>query len=257
MSAVLVTGSTAGIGAEIAAELARQGHHVVRHAREESRATQARDAYGGAVVTGDLASLNSTRRMAAALRDLGPFDVVVHNAGWASRGSTRPVTVDGLERTFQVNALAPYLLTALMPLPPRLVYVSSDSITRATLHLDDLQHETAWTADAAYADSKLALTAIAFAIARRFPKVICNAVHPGWVRTNMSGNEAPLDVAEGAATPVWLATSTDPEATVTGAFFHNRRQVRLNPQAYDHQLQDALVEHCAALCGAPLPPAGC
>lgn len=255
MSAVLVTGSTAGIGAEIAAELARRGHRVVRHARDHARAAQAHRTYGGEVVTGDLASLDSTRQLATDLRDLGPFDVVVHNAGWSSRDSARPVTVDGLERTFQVNALAPYLLTALMPLPPRLVYVSSDSITRASLHLDDLQHEADWSADAAYADSKLALTAIALAVARRYPKVICNAVHPGWVRTNMSGDEAPLSVAEGAATPVWLATSTEPAATVTGAFFHDRRQVRLNPQAYDHLIQDTLVQRCAALCGVPLPPA--
>ncbi|MFI6760813.1 SDR family NAD(P)-dependent oxidoreductase [Micromonospora sp. NPDC050417] len=255
MSHILVTGSTAGIGAEIAAELTRQGHRVVRHARDESRAARTRAAYGGEVVVGDLASLDSTRAMADALRGLDPFDVVVHNAGWSSRDSTRPVTVDGLERTFQVNALSAYLLTALLPLPARLVYVSSDSITRATLRLDDLQHERSWTADAAYADSKLALTALAFAVSRRYPKLLCNAVHPGWVRTQMSGDEAPLDVAEGAATPVWLATSTAPDAMVTGAFFHDRRQVRLNPQAYDHQLQDALVERCAALSGVPLPPA--
>ncbi|MGW4466714.1 SDR family oxidoreductase [Micromonospora sp. NPDC004704] len=252
MSRVLVTGSTAGIGAEIAAELARRGHRVVRHARNHEGAARVREASGGEVVVGDLASLESTRGMAAALHDLGPFDVVVHNAGWASRDTHRPVTPDGLEQTFQVNALSAYLLTALMPVPKRLVYVSSDSITRATIDLDDLQHETRWTPDAAYADSKLALTALTFAIARHHPTVLCNAVHPGWVRTRMSGDEAPLDVAAGADTPVWLATSTDPAATVTGAFFHDRQQVRLNAQAYDHRIQDALVDRCAALSGIPL-----
>jgi NAD(P)-dependent dehydrogenase (short-subunit alcohol dehydrogenase family) len=246
---ILVTGSSDGIGAKVASVLEEQGHAVVRHARDESRAARLR----GDVVVGDLASLASTRAMAAALRDR-PFDVVVHNAGWLPREGPRPVTEDGLERTFQVNALSAYLLTALLPLPARLVYVSSDSIARGRIDLDDLQHETQWTADAAYADSKLAMTAIAFAVARRYPAVLCNAVHPGWIRTKMSGDAAPLDVAAGADTPVWLSTSDDPAATVTGTFFHNRGPVHLNDQAHDPAIQDALVAACASLTGASLPP---
>lgn len=246
MGLVLVTGSTDGIGAKIAEVLAGQGHRVVRHARDEARAAQCRHAE---VVVGDLASLASTRAMAGRLRELGRFDVVVHNAGWAPRPGPRPVTVDGLEQTFQVNALAAYLLTAALPVPERLVFVSSDSIRRGRIRLDDLMHESDWTPDSAYADSKLALTAIAFAVARRYPAVLCNAVHPGWVRTKMSGDAAPLEVAAGADTPVWLATSTEPAAAVSGAFFHERRQVRLNDQAYDVDIQDALVERCAQLCG--------
>jgi NAD(P)-dependent dehydrogenase (short-subunit alcohol dehydrogenase family) len=254
MSLVLVTGSTDGIGAKIAEVLAGYGHRVVRHARDEARAAQCRDAGPGAeVVVGDLASLASTRDLAAAARRIGRFDVIVHNAGWAAPSGHRPITVDGLEQTFQVNALAPYLLTALLPRPDRLVFVSSDSIRHGRLDLADLMHESGWTPQTAYADSKVALTALTFAVARRYPAVLCNAVHPGWIRTKMSGDVAPLDVAAGADTPVWLATSDDPAATVTGAFFHERRQVRLNEQAYDVELQDALVEQCAALCGARLP----
>jgi NAD(P)-dependent dehydrogenase (short-subunit alcohol dehydrogenase family) len=253
MSLILVTGSTDGIGARIADLLAKQGHEVVRHARDEARAAGCRDATGASVVVGDFAVLDSTRAMAATLGRRGRFDVVVHNAGWSPRDTVRPVTVDGLEQTFQVNALAAYLLTALMPTPRRLVWVSSDSIRRGVLDLDDLQHESMWTPDSAYADSKLAMTAIAFAVARRYPGVPCNAVHPGWVRTKMSGDEAPLDVDEGADTPVWLATSDDPDATGTGAFFQQRRQIRLNPVAYRTDVQDGLVERCAALTGAALP----
>lgn len=249
MSRILVTGSTDGIGARIAELLGKQGHQVLRHARNGERAA----AFGDDVVIGDLASLASTRRMAESVARRGRLDVVVHNAGWGPRGSVRPVTADGLEQTFQVNALAPYLLTALIPLPQRLVYVSSDSIRRGVIDLDDLQHESMWTPDSAYADSKLAMTAIAFAVARRYPGVLCNAVHPGWVRTKMSGDEAPLDVDAGADTPVWLATSDDPAARVTGAFFHERRLVRLNPAAERIDVQDALLQRCAELTGAALP----
>jgi NAD(P)-dependent dehydrogenase (short-subunit alcohol dehydrogenase family) len=256
MSTVLVTGSSDGIGAKVAHLVAEQGHRVVLHARDDARARRCR-AWGPTdadLVVGDLASLSSTRDMAAELRRIGPLDVVVHNAGWASRDDSRPVTEDGLEQTFQVNLLAPFLLTALLPLPGRLVFVSSDSVSRGTIGLDDLQHESAWTADSAYADSKLELAALAFAIARRYPSVLSNAVHPGWVRTKMSGDEAPLDVSQGADTPAWLATSTDSAATVSGAFFHNRRAIDVNPQASDRRLQDGLLQGCAELCAAALPP---
>jgi NAD(P)-dependent dehydrogenase (short-subunit alcohol dehydrogenase family) len=254
MSLILVTGSTDGIGAKIAEVLAGCGHRVVRHARDDARAAQCREAVPGVeVVIGDLASLASTRDLAAAARRFDRFDVIVHNAGWAAPSGHRPTTVDGMEQTFQVNALAPYLLTALLPLPARLVVVSSDSIRHGRIDLADLMHESSWTAQSAYADSKVALTALTFAVARRYPAVLCNAVHPGWIRTKMSGDVAPLDVAAGADTPVWLATSDDPAATVTGAFFHQRRQVRLNEQPYDVDLQEALLERFAALCTARLP----
>jgi NAD(P)-dependent dehydrogenase (short-subunit alcohol dehydrogenase family) len=254
MSLVLVTGSSDGIGAEIARVVAQQGHRVILHARSDARADVCRQHLPGAdVVVGDLASLSATRELAEEVRRLGPPDVVVHNAGWSSRAAERPVTEDGLEQTFQVNLLAPYLLTALLPLPRRLVLVSSDSIVRGRIDLDDLQHSSEWTADSAYADSKLGLAALAFGLARRYERVLCNAVHPGWVRTKMSGDEAPLDVAEGADTPAWLATSDEPGATVTGAFFHDRRPVSVNPQASDTRLQDGLLQQCADLCGAALP----
>lgn len=246
MGTILVTGSTDGIGARIAELLEKQGHRVIRHARNRERAS------GDDVVIGDFTRLGEVRTMAEAVAR-HRLDVVVHNAGWAGPTATRPVTVDGLEQAFQVNALAAFLLQTLIPMPPRLVFVSSDSITRAALDLDDLQHTRDWSAGAAYADSKLAMTMIAFAFARRHPEVLCNAVHPGWIRTKMSGDVAPLDVDAGADTPVWLATSDDPAATVSGVFFHERRPVRLNEAAYDPALHDALMQRCAELVGTTSP----
>jgi NAD(P)-dependent dehydrogenase (short-subunit alcohol dehydrogenase family) len=246
MSRILVTGSNDGIGAEIARVLVAQGHEVIHHARNEERAT----GIDGPSVVGALDSLASTRAMAAAVLELGAPDVVVHNAG--SGGESRVVTEDGLEQLFQINALAPLLLTALLPKPERLVFVSSDSIVRGKLRLDNLQHEDDWTGDAAYADSKLAMTALAFALARRWPATLSNAVHPGWVSTKMSKYAAPLTVAQGADTPAWLAVSDDPAALVTGTFFQDRKAIEVNPQAYDTELQDALLERCLDLCGATL-----
>jgi NAD(P)-dependent dehydrogenase (short-subunit alcohol dehydrogenase family) len=184
---------------------------------------------------------------------IGAPEVVVHNAGWGSKAESRPVSEDGLEQTFQINALAPLLLTSLLPKPRRIVFVSSDSISRGKIRLDDLQHEQEWTEDAAYADSKLAMTALAFALARRWPEVLSNAVHPGWVSTKMSGYAAPLTVAQGADTPTWLAVSDDPAALVTGTFFQDRKAIEVNPQAYDPALQTALLTHCLALAGTTLP----
>ena len=135
---------------------------------------------------------------------------------------------------------------------PAAIAVRRAAIVRGKIRLDDLQHEQEWSQDSAYADSKLAMTALAFALARRWPDVLSNAVHPGWVSTKMSGYAAPLTVAQGADTPAWLAGSEDPAALVTGTFFQDRKAIEVNPQAYDPSLQDALLARCLELCGASL-----
>lgn len=252
---ILVTGSSDGIGAAIADALVTRGMDVVRHARNVERAEQCRYRAGAPieVVIGDYASLESTKSLAAQITALGPFDVIVHNAGWASGGEERPVTVDGMEQTLQVNALAPYVLTASVPLPRRLVFLSSDSIRNAHLDLSDLQHERSWDAGSAYADSKLALTAFVLHAARRFPQVVINAVHPGWVRSKMSDDTAPLSLEQGADTSVWLACSQDPAEQVSGFMFHDRAPVRYNEQAHDTAVQDAVVRAFEQLSAIRLP----
>ena len=124
MVSVLVTGSADGIGRETAATLVAQGHRVVLHARSDERAADALAAVPGAagVLVGDLASLARTRELATAA---GAFDVVIHNAGIGGGQPAPEITEDGLERIFQVNVLAPYVLTALLPWPARLVYLTS------------------------------------------------------------------------------------------------------------------------------------
>jgi NAD(P)-dependent dehydrogenase (short-subunit alcohol dehydrogenase family) len=252
---VFVTGSADGIGRQTAADLVRGGHRVVLHARDADRAAAAEKAVPGAagVAVGDLASLAQTRALAQAAGAQGPYDAVIHNAGIRDRGPARRVTGDGLEATFQVNVLAPYLLTALMPRPARLVYLTSGLQSAGVADLDDLQRERRrWDGGQAYCDSKLYDVMLAFAVARLWPDVRSNAVDPGWIRTRMGGRSAPGDLAEGADTQVWLATSDEPAALGTGRYLHRRQSLRANPAAYDQGLQGGLLAACARLSGVTL-----
>ncbi|MEU3454724.1 SDR family NAD(P)-dependent oxidoreductase [Micromonospora sp. NPDC006766] len=253
MAKILVTGSADGIGRQTALMLADAGHQVFLHARNDVRAEAALAAVPAAeaVLVGDLASLEQTRVLAKSAADHGPFETVVHNAGIADSGSRRrTLTEDGLERVFQVNVLAPYLLTALMPLPHRLVYLTSGMASGGTIDLTDLQRERRpWDGTGAYCDSKLADIALAFAVARRQPEVCSNAVCPGWVRSRMGGPSAPTDLRTGAATQVWLAGSDEPAARVTGRYFRHMRLLEPPEPTLSVSLQEGLLTACAELTG--------
>jgi NAD(P)-dependent dehydrogenase (short-subunit alcohol dehydrogenase family) len=255
MASIFVTGSSDGIGQETARQLVRDGHRVVLHARDDARAKDAAEAVPEAsgVAVGDLSVVSGIRQAAESANALGPYDAVIHNAGVGS-AATRHPTADGCERIFAVNVLGPYLLTALMPLPPRLVYLSSGLASAGRAHLDDLQWERrAWNGMQAYSDSKLYDVLLAFAIARRYPLLLSNAVDPGWIKTKLGGLGATHELPVGAQTQVWLATSDDPGAAVTGRFFKWRRELRANSAAYDTDRQEALLAACASLAGTALP----
>lgn len=252
---VFVTGSASGIGLETARMLVASGHRVVLHARDPQRAEAAvaavPEAVGAAV--GDLSSLRETEGLATDARRLGPFDAVIHNAG-VYEDAGRIVTDDGLERTFQVNVLAPYLLTALVPLPGRLIYLTSGMASGGHVDVEDLQRESRpWSATGAYRDSKLCDIALALAMARRYPGTMSNAVCPGWVRTRMGGRSAPTDVRTGAATQVWLAGSDEPEALRSGRYMRHMNELAIPAQAADVAVQDALTDACRRLSGIGLP----
>ncbi len=253
MASIWVTGSSAGIGQQTALELVKGGHRVVLHARSHERAAEAQKGVPGAaaVVIGDLSSLDETRALAEAAQEQGPFDAVVHNAGIGSGNGKRALTGDGLDPIFQVNVLAPYVLTALMERPRRLVYLSSGLHYRGVFDPDELERgRRPGDGMQAYCDSKLCDVLLAFAVARLWPSTLSNAVDPGWIRTRMGGRGAPSPVARGAETPVWLATSDEPSALVSGHYLKDRQQQTPNPAAYDEGLQDALLRGCAALSGA-------
>src|SRR5215471_2804704 len=166
MARVFLTGSTDGLGRAAAMALLAEGHYVVVHARNPSRAESVSDLEdrGAGLVVGDLASAEETHRVAAQVNAVGPMDAVIHNAG-IYVDPQRVATPEGHARTLAVNVLAPYVLTAEIKRPARLIFLSSGMHRGG----DDKLHDIDWTSRLwsgvqAYSDSKLFVTAIAFLI---------------------------------------------------------------------------------------------
>lgn len=256
MARVFITGSSDGLGRMAAQLLVEQGHSVVLHARNESRGRQALSAAPGAetVVLGDLSSIVQTRSVAEQVNKLGSFDAVIHNAGMGYREPKRVATEDGLPEVFAVNTLAPYILTALIPKPKRLVYLSSGLHRSGDASLNDLTWERRpWRGQQAYSDTKLHDVLLAFAVARRWPDVLSNAMEPGWVATKMGGPGATDDLDAGRRTQVWLAVSDDPPAKVSGQYFYHLKLRAPAPATRDVDRQEKLLEACRQLSGVALP----
>jgi NAD(P)-dependent dehydrogenase (short-subunit alcohol dehydrogenase family) len=256
MTRVFITGSSDGLGRMAAQLLVEQGHGVVLHARNEKRGQEALAAVPGAegVVIGDLASIAQTRTVAEQVNGLGLFDAVIHNAAIGYREPRRIATEDGLPQVFAVNTLAPYILTALIKKPKRLVYLSSGLHRNGDASLKDLTWEQRpWEGQQAYSDTKLHDVLLAFAVALRWPGVLSNALAPGWVPTKMGGAGAPDDLDEGHRTQVWLAVSDDPAAIETGGYFYHMRPRKPNPAARDVERQEELLDACQRFSGMELP----
>jgi NAD(P)-dependent dehydrogenase (short-subunit alcohol dehydrogenase family) len=242
MARIFITGSADGLGQLAAKELIAQGHQVVLHARNEMRAKEALDKALGSerVVTADLGSIEETKQLADKVNALGRFDAVIHNAG---------VYQDSTTAIFNVNTLAPYILTCLVQRPERLIYLSSG------MHRDGCAKLESFKTDIGritYSDSKLHVLMLCMAVARKWPEVHANAVDPGWVPTKMGGQGAPDDLQKGFETQVWLAVSDDRRAKVSGRYFHHQKESRHNPQVDDVRLQERFLSLCEDLTGVPL-----
>jgi NAD(P)-dependent dehydrogenase (short-subunit alcohol dehydrogenase family) len=251
---IFITGSTDGLGRAAAGVLMGDGHEVVLHARTRERATALSDLvpHAAGVVIGDLSSAAETRELADQVNDIGRMDAVIHNAGVYLEPS-RASTADGHAKTVAVNTLAPYLLTALIDRPDRLIYLSSGLHHAAAGSVGDIDWTgRGWNAALAYAESKLHVTALALALARAWPQVLSHAVDPGWVPTKMGGPAATDDLEQGYRTQTWLAVSNDAAATVSGGYWYHRQRQAPAPEAGDPAFQDQLIDRLATLTGVVL-----
>ncbi|MGY8680919.1 SDR family NAD(P)-dependent oxidoreductase [Bradyrhizobium sp. UFLA05-153] len=253
MARIFITGSSDGLGRAAALSLLSEGHEVVVHARSKERASALTDLASGAVVIGDLRSAADVRRIADQVNAIGCMDAVIHNAGIYT-APNRGSTPEGHAVTLAVNTLAPFMLTALIERPDRLVYLSSGLHRGGGGSLRDLDWtDRPWDGARAYAESKLHVVALAFCLARRWPKVLCNAVDPGWARTRMGGAGAPVDIDTGQRTQSWLAVSADPAAMVSGRYWHHLRPETPAAEATDTGFQNELIDRLQELTGVALP----
>jgi NAD(P)-dependent dehydrogenase (short-subunit alcohol dehydrogenase family) len=254
MRRIFITGPTDGLGRNAAVTLMDEGHQVVLHARSKERAAALADLAPRAagVVIGDLASAAQTRALADQVNKIGRMDAIIHNAG-IYREPNRGTTPEGHAKVLAVNTLAPYMLTALIERPDRLIYLSSGMHRGGDDSLHDIDwHERRWDTNRAYSESKLYVTTLAFAVARRWPKVLSNAVDPGWVPTKMGGSGAPDDLEMGHLTQTWLAVSDEPAAKVSGRYWHHRREQKPAAETLDPDFQERLIAKLADLTGVVL-----
>jgi len=176
MARIFITGSSDGIGLHAAKSLAKDGHKVTLHARNENRAATAKAAMpeAEAVLIGDLKSIAEIKKLAEDANATGAFSAVIHNAGIGYGGtSSTETTGDGISAVFSVNTLAPYILTCLMQRPTeRLMFMSSDSHYGGDESLKDC------TQSHSYSNSKLHDVMLANAFARRFDGIQVVSMHP-------------------------------------------------------------------------------
>lgn len=267
---VVLTGATRGIGRAAAAELARRGVELVLVGRERERVDavvrEAEAASGGHPVHGhvaDLAVMADVRALAATLREHHKrIDVLANNAG--ALFASRKVTPEGIEQTFALNHLAPFLLTSLLLdrlAGGRVVTTASDAHTGGQLDLDDLQSERSYSAMRVYGTSKLCNILFTRELARRAPELHANCFHPGTVRTGFGKNDngiwkllttvgAPFfrSPERGARSLVWLATSEE-GARLTGEYVTDEKVAQPSAAAQDPALARELWERSAALVG--------
>ncbi|KAI9718181.1 MAG: hypothetical protein M1828_006813 [Chrysothrix sp. TS-e1954] len=248
MARILVTGSSDGIGLLAARTLIKQGHEVHLHARNVERSEQTKTAAPGAagVLIGDISTLAGMKTFAAdANKTANPFDVVVHNAG-VGMNAGRHTNADGVLVRFAVNSLAPYVLTALMARPKRLIYTSSGMHTNGDGSLKDITN-------ASYSDTKLHNVMLANAVARRWKEVQVNSVDPGWVASKLAGSSAPGQTQDGADTLVDLANPGLDQDVGTGQYFTGRKPRSPQAAGIDEAKQEQLMTMYEKLSGVQWP----
>jgi len=254
MSRIFITGSTDGLGLAAGRALIAEGHDVVLHARSGERASAlaALSLRTSGIVIGDLSRANDTRAIADQVNAIGRMDAVIYNAGiYLEPG--RGDTPEGHAKTLAVNTLAPYMLTALIERPDRLIYLTSGMHMNGGGSLRDIDWvDRTWQASQAYSESKLHVATLASTVARHWPDVLSNAVNPGWVPTRMGGAGASDDLEMGHQTQTWLAASDDPAARTSGGYWYHQKRQKPAAEVLDPAFQDRLMDRLAELTGIRL-----
>ena len=248
MARVFVSGSTTGLGRAAAESLLDDGHDVVVHARNRARGAALDDltGRGAQLVIGDLTSREETQHVADQVNAIGHVNTVIHNAA-IYVDDRRVATPEGHARTLAVNVIAPYLLTAWIHGPSRLVYLSSGMHRSGDTSLRDIDWVSRrWNGVQAYCDSKLYIAALSFALARLRPSATAHVVDPGWVPTRMGGPGAPDDLELGHRTQTWLAVTDDVDTNTPGYWYHQQRQQPAEA-VLDETFQHLLVDELARL----------
>ena len=259
----LVTGSTSGLGHELAIRLGSMGMHVIVHGRNRERGMEVVGAITSEGVgsarfyRADLASFEQVREFGeAVLRDYDRLDVLINNAGIASAPNGRALSEDGHELIFQVNHLSHFLLTRMLlprlleSAPSRIVNVSSGA--QQPIDFDDVMLENGFSGGRAYAQSKLAQVLFTFDLAEELEgrEVIVNALHPAtYMDTPMvtrGGGTPRTTVAQGADAVMQLVTSPD---IGSGGYFSGLQRRRANAQAYDGEARAKLWRLSEELTG--------
>jgi NAD(P)-dependent dehydrogenase (short-subunit alcohol dehydrogenase family) len=237
MARIFITGSADGLGQLSARSLIEQGHKVVLHARNDERGLDAmkKNPKAESVLTGDLSHIEEAKRLADAANESGKFDVVIHNAG---------VYQTSAKEIFNVNVLAPYILTCMIEKPKRLIYLSSGMHLQGRAKFDNFNIDLV-----TYSDSKLYVLMLCMAVAGKWKDVYSNAVDPGWVPTKMGGRGAPDNLQKGYETQVWLASGNDEKAKVSGHYFFHQKERHHNPEADDVLLQEKFMDLCKTITG--------
>lgn len=261
---ILITGSTDGLGREVARSLAASGAHVIVHGRNRERgealvAEIERAGRGSAVFhAADFAELDQVRQLASTvLRDHDRLDVLVNNAGiWLSRDNERRLSADGHELQFAVNYLSGFLLThLLLPLlersaPARIVNVSS--VAQRPIDFDDVMMRSGYSGARGYAQSKLAQVLFTFDLARQLEGsgITVTALHPAsLMNTSMveaAGVTPRSTVEEGMRAVLQQVTG---DGIATGSYYNGMQPARANEQAYDEQARDRLRRLSEELTG--------
>jgi len=246
MARIFITGSSDGLGLLAAKSLIKSGHSVVLHSRNEERAHHTMSKIEGAekILVGDLSDFESIKELAEQVNLSGNFDAVIHNAG-IYQSSFGKMGNNGLSEMLWVNVLAPYILTCLIEKPKRLIYTSSDMHFTGNPELSGFNMVS-------YSDTKLMDLMLAKIISRKWGNVYSNAVDPGWVPTKMGGANAPDDLDAGYETQVWLATSEDEDALVSGKYFHHKKQSGYLEVSDDINVQEQFLKRCEELTGIKL-----